>query len=453
MSRSKWLFISIVMDAVCINIGIVLAFLIRFGGRLPPFNFQAYTNLAVFITLIQLGALYIYNLYEVEEIRGLWDIFLALFKAVSLGTLLAVALSFFTRFLSFPRTVFALSWLLVLVLLSVWRMLASKVLRIRWPIQRVLVVGTGEAAREILRELRRRSEWGYQVVGVLSRNPSRVGQKIERAEVIGTISEIVTLVRHRYIDRVIVTSPIRHRELIEDLAKSDKAKVRVEVIPDLYEIFIGRVDHTLISDIPLVELTKGPVPGWVYLAKRTIDIFWALVVLIISSPIMLLAAILTKLTSPGPVFFRQERVGQSERLFRIYKFRTMKVGAEEKSGPVLATESDERVTPVGRLLRRYRIDELPQLFNILKGEMSFVGPRPERPFFVEKYKKIIPGYAERLKVKPGITGLAQVSGVYATTARNKLKYDLIYIYHQSLFLDLKILLETLKVVLTGRGAH
>lgn len=441
------------MDAVCINIGIVLAFLLRFGGRLPAFNFQAYTNLAVFITLIQLAALYIYDLYEVEEIRGPWDIFFALFKAVSLGALLIVALSFFTRFLSFPRTVFALSWLLVLVLLSAWRMLASEVLRIKWPVQRVLVVGTGEAAQEILRELRRRSEWGYQVVGVLSRNPSRVGRRIEEAEVIGTISEIVTLVRHRHIDRVIVASPIRHRELIEDLAKSDKARVKVEVIPDLYEIFVGRVDHTLISDIPLVELTKGPVPGWVYLTKRVLDVLGASIALAVSFPIMLLAAILIKLISPGPVFFRQERVGRNERLFKVYKFRTMVMGAEEESGPVLATESDERITPVGKFLRRYRIDELPQLFNILKGDMSFVGPRPERPFFVEKYKENIPGYAERFKIKPGVTGLAQVSGTYATTARNKLKYDLIYIYHQSLFLDLKILLKTLKVVLTGRGAR
>jgi exopolysaccharide biosynthesis polyprenyl glycosylphosphotransferase len=241
--------------------------------------------------------------------------------------------------------------------------------------------------------------------------------------------------------------------MLEELAYSSSTDVRLEVIPDLYEIYIGNVDHTLVRDIPLVQLTRDPAPGWVYAVKRTADIAGAGAALLIASPLMALAAAAIKLTSPGPVIYKQVRVGRLEKPFEIYKFRTMVENAEAKTGPVLAVEEDPRITPVGRMLRKYRIDEFPQLVNILKGEMSFVGPRPERPFFVERFKQEISGYGERFKVKPGVTGLAQINGGYTTNVRNKLKYDLIYIYHQSFFLDIKVILKTIKVLLTGRGAR
>ncbi|MEW6188648.1 MAG: sugar transferase [Actinomycetota bacterium] len=453
MSRSKWLVTSLIMDAILVNVGIILAFLLRFGGELPPFNFRAYTNQAIFITIIQLGTLHIYDLYNVEKIQSGWDILYAVFKAVTLSMLLTVVLTFFYRFFSFPRTVLLLSWVLVIALISGWRVLAAKVINIHWPTQRVLIVGTGETGQKILRELKARSKWGYRVVGLIDRNLAKVGRRFQGVSVVGTIRDIVPMVNKYRVDRVIVTSPIRQRELIEDLARSKETHVRVEVVPELYEIFVGKVDHTLVSDVPLVKLTKEPVPAWVSLAKRAMDIILALILLILVAPLMILVALLVKLTSPGPIFYVQERVGEDEELFKVYKFRTMIREAEEESGPVLAAEKDSRITAVGRYLRRFRIDELPQLFDILKGDMSFVGPRPERPHFVKEFKKKIPGYTERFKVKPGVTGLAQISGSYATSPENKLKYDLIYIYHQSLFLDIKILLHTIKVVLTGRGAR
>ncbi|MDI6689772.1 MAG: sugar transferase [Actinomycetota bacterium] len=453
MSRSKWLVISLIMDAILVNVGIILAFLLRFGGELPPFNFRAYTNLAIFITIIQIGTLHVYDLYNVEKIQGGWDILYAVFKAVSLSMLLTVVLTFFYRFFSFPRTVLLLSWVLVIALISGWRVLVMKVINISWPIQRVLIVGTGETGQKILRELKARSKWGYRVVGLIDRSLAKVGRRFQGVSVVGTIRDIIPIVNKYRVDRVIVTSPVRQRELIEGLAKSKETHVRVEVVPELYEIFVGKVDHTLVSDIPLVKLTKDPIPAWVSLAKRAMDIILALILLILVAPLMILVALLVKLTSPGPIFYVQERVGEDEELFKVYKFRTMIQEAEEESGPILAVERDSRITPVGRYLRRFRIDELPQLFDILKGDMSFVGPRPERSHFVKEFKKKIPGYTERFKVKPGVTGLAQISGSYATTPENKLKYDLIYIYHQSLFLDIKILLHTIKVVLTGRGAR
>jgi lipopolysaccharide/colanic/teichoic acid biosynthesis glycosyltransferase len=164
-------------------------------------------------------------------------------------------------------------------------------------------------------------------------------------------------------------------------------------------------------------------------------------------------ALAIKLKSPGPALYTQQRVGKNQKTFTLYKFRTMVENAETATGPVLAQDGDDRITGVGRFLRKYRLDELPQVFNVLKGDMSFVGPRPERPFFVKRFNKSIPGYSERFKVKPGVTGLAQVNGSYATTPGNKLKYDLIYIYNQSIFLDLKIFLSTIKVVLTASGSR
>ncbi len=453
MARKKWLIITLIVDTILINLGIILAFLLRFGGKLPPFNFQAYTQLAVFITLIQLFSFLVYDLYEIEKAQEEWEIFSSVVKAVSLGIILIVALSFFIRIFSFPRLVFVLSWLLITVLVTSWRIFFTHFFPYEFPTQRVLVVGTSESAIEIAKELKNRSRWGYKVIGLIAPTQKKVGQKLKGFPIIGSVRNIASLVRRFQVERVIVASAVKHRELLEKLAESSEGHVRVEVIPELYEIFIGKVNHSLVSDIPLVELTKKPVLGWVRLVKKFFDFFFSLFLLILTFPVMILIAIIVKISSPGPVIYKQERVGEGEKIFWLYKFRTMVKNAEEESGPVFALEDDPRITPVGRFLRKYRLDELPQLYNILKGEMSFVGPRPERPFFVERFKKTIPGYSERFKIKPGVTGLAQVSGTYTTSPQNKLKYDLIYLYNQSFFLDLKILFQTLKVVLSGRGSR
>jgi exopolysaccharide biosynthesis polyprenyl glycosylphosphotransferase len=233
---------------------------------------------------------------------------------------------------------------------------------------------------------------------------------------------------------------------------ADDIRVRVDVVPELYEIFIGTVD-AIIGDVPLMQITRSSVPRYYAAAKRAIDLVSSLLLLVLVSPVLLVAALAIALTDGFPVTYSQQRSGKNLKPFPVHKLRTMIKDAEKHSGAVLAEEDDPRVTRVGRFLRRTRIDELPQLFNIIKGEMSFIGPRPERPVFVEQFCEEIPGYRERFNVKPGVTGLAQVSGGYATTPERKLKYDLIYMYHQNLSMDAQIVAETLKVVLTGRGAR
>ena len=222
----------------------------------------------------------------------------------------------------------------------------------------------------------------------------------------------------------------------------DKLK-EVFIVPDLYEIILARSTFTQIQDTPLLECHLMQLPFPQAFAKRVLDLAVTAILIIMTLPLFILISAVVKLSSPGPVIYRQERVGLNGKVFTLYKFRTMVDHAEEKSGPVFATEDDDRVTPVGRFLRLSRLDELPQLFNVLKGDLSFVGPRPERPYFVDQFTGEIPEYALRHLVKPGITGMAQVAGYYSSETKDKLRYDLYYISAYSLLMDLKIILSTI----------
>lgn len=454
MSRTRFLALSLILDALFINAGIVVAYLIRFTGQLPERNFAPYLALAPVLTLAYLVAAWIYGLYELERSESVWAVVQSVFQAVTLGAVMIAAISFFTNLFAFSRSAILLAWVLQFAMLVGWRLAAVRLTPIRWPEQRVLVVGTGTLGIELAEELEKRSKWGYRVVGLLARDESVGAAAVgdDRYAVLGGLHDLGRVVEAERVDRVIITSPVAVREVVEEVALSEETDVRIDVIPELYEIFIGNVD-SIVSDIPLMALTKRPTPDWFVKVKRLLDIALATVLLMIASPVLLAAAAAILVTMGAPVLFSQERVGKDRRHFRVVKLRTMVRGAEAASGPVLAIADDARVTRVGRLLRKYRIDELPQLINILSGDMSFVGPRPERPYFVERFVREIPGYRERFKVKPGVTGLAQVSGSYATTPERKLKYDLIYMYHQNLLMDVQILVETLRVVLTGRGAR
>jgi exopolysaccharide biosynthesis polyprenyl glycosylphosphotransferase len=250
---------------------------------------------------------------------------------------------------------------------------------------------------------------------------------------------------------IIASQPSWQDRLVDALGRWEGPRARVFVVPSPYEILIGRTEHLRLHDIPLIEVIRDPAGGGAAAAKRAFDLVLAALLIVPALPLMALIAAAIRLTSSGPVFFRQARVGRGGRLFTMLKFRTMQVGAERSTGPVLAAANDPRVTVLGKVLRATRLDELPQLWNVLRGDMSFVGPRPERPEFVERYARDIQGYVERLRVRPGLTGYAQVNGEYHTSAATKLKYDLAYIHNRSLWLDLKILTDTVKVMLTRRG--
>lgn len=457
MSRSRFIFTSIVIDAVAYNAAVLAAFALHFLRLpLPAFNLAPFVTLAPYLTLVFVIGAYVYGLYDPERIEGFWQVVRGSAAASTLSLLLTLGILQLAggRFDAFPRPVILIAWPVQMVLLVGWRALSTRLTPISWPEQRVLIVGTGALAVELAGELARRAKWGYRVVGLVARDedgPRGVTPLPGSPPVLGTVHSLAELVREHAVDRVIVASPVALREIVEDITLSGEADVRVDVVPELYEIFIGEVD-SIVADIPLMEITHRSAQ-WYVTAKRLFDVLGAIALLVLLSPVLLLAALAILLSMGTPVFFDQERLGRDMKPFLVHKFRTMVRDAEAECGPVLAEEEDPRITPVGRVLRRFRIDELPQLINIAMGEMSFVGPRPERAFFIDRYVDEIPGYRERFRIKPGATGLAQVSGGYATTPERKLKYDLIYMYHQNLLMDVRIVADTIRVVLSGRGAR
>jgi exopolysaccharide biosynthesis polyprenyl glycosylphosphotransferase len=322
---------------------------------------------------------------------------------------------------------------------------------------RVLLVGTAEEIEQFLEGVGEPRLHHVDIVGAVAvasetgSNGHTPAPFVGGLPWLGEVGDLPRLLVEQDVGEIVLLSPLSWRDRLVDRMLRQSRRPRVSVVPSVYDILVGRVSSGRIHDIPVVEVVKNPRDDLAYLFKRSTDFLIAGILAVLTLPIAVLAAIAVKLSSPGPVFYRQRRVGQAGAQFTIWKFRTMFDHAEDDSGPVLARLEDRRVTPVGRWLRASRIDEIPQLWNVLNGTMSLIGPRPERPEFVRRYAEEIPGYLERLQVKPGLTGLAQVNGEYHTSPAYKLKYDLAYIYNYSITLDLKIMAETVKVMVTRRG--
>lgn len=294
---------------------------------------------------------------------------------------------------------------------------------------------------------------GYRVVGQVMEDSNPC---IEEVPVLGSIEEISGIVKRENLDTLIMTFPLHaHHRVADILNKCIDLKVDFLFVPDLYEMMTSKVTFYEIGGIPLMGLKEFPLVGWNRFLKRGFDIFLSSIFLVIGSPIMILTSVLIKMTSRGPVFFRQERVGLDHKKFTMIKFRTMVVGSEQfDSEAGLGVKDDPRRTRLGAFLRRYSMDELPQLINVLRGEMSLVGPRPERTYFVEKFKNEASRYLERHRVRPGITGLAQVNGYRGSTSiEERIKHDLYYIENWSLGLDVKILMHTVLEVFYSKSVH
>ena len=361
----------------------------------------------------------------------------------------------------FPRTVILLFGGFNFVGLLAWRAYLRS--RVRQRTRRILVVGRRfDHASELLDNVSRTP--GAEVVGLVLEHPETAVEKGSEYPVLGEIANVGEIVEHFGVDEIVFCSApswpgsgtqqsLSVAERNASLCQLQKeTRVNIGILPSPFDITIGKLRHINIHDTPLIEVKENPNEPFERFLKRFFDITVATIGVILSAPLMFLMGVVIRLASPGPALYRQERVGQNGVPFRLFKFRTMVDDAEKASGATLAVPNDPRVTPVGRVLRRFRLDELPQLWNVLKGDMSFVGPRPERPYFVSDYEKTVPGFGGRHKVKPGMTGLAQVRSFYDTRPESKLKYDLAYIYNYSLSLDLLILLETLKVIVTRRGS-
>ncbi len=386
------------------------------------------------------------NLYTTNRARTHIGEVFEIFKATLFATLLLVALRYFTseRYSRMTIAIFMVyAFLGVSGVRLAFRAAFNALRRRGFNLKTILVVGAGELGARVIETIDQHRELGFTVTGVLTRKPEKVGTLVKGAKVVGLISQVDEVLDAQAVDQVIIALPIDDQPLVKPLMeKLAQRTVDVKVVPDLYQYRTLRSGLEEFGGLPIISLQGAPLHGWNVVLKRTFDFGFSLFALLLTAPVMLLVALAVKLTSRGPVLFRQERMGMDGRIFQMLKFRTMRIDAEEL-GAQMASPEDPRRTPIGAFLRRFSLDELPQLFNVLLGDMSLVGPRPERPVFIEEFKKQIPRYHLRHMVKAGLTGWAQVNGLRGQTSiQKRIEYDLYYIENWSLLLDLKIVLRT-----------
>ena len=444
-SKTVFNYVQLIGDLLLVNIAIVLSFLIRFLGELPWKNVEPYLYLIPFISLLTFFIFNFYGLYQTAYKR--WsEIFASVIISVLVLMVVTVSVSYMIGGFAFPRTVFFISAAMQILIITGWRRLLYLVERRSFPPRRIISVAPHRESGCIVGKLGR--NYGT-VMGTITDLPVKVAEDSESKEypVLGSFENALKICRKYRPDAVIVSGAVPDNVKEELVHSSLNEGWEVFVVPGLYEIMISKTVMDQIEDTPVLKVNPTANNPGQFMVKRFMDVVISMVAMFILSPLMLATAMAIKISSRGPILYRQERIGIGGRHFNLYKFRTMYNDAEKDTGPVLATSHDERITRVGRFLRSTRIDEIPQIFNVLRGEMSLVGPRPERPFFVEQYEKDIPGYTCRHTTEAGITGLAQVMSNYSTSAEDKLRYDIFYTRNRSPLLDLKILLQTMKVIL------
>jgi exopolysaccharide biosynthesis polyprenyl glycosylphosphotransferase len=424
---------------------------------LPSSRFEEVSHAWFLLLTTQVVLLYFFGFYELHALQRRGRLVAPVAAALGVQLLTMTAWYFFRGDVFFPRTVLILFWFFNTLGVASLRLWVVHRLRQAGP-QRMLLVGTETDVQAFLSglpELRPFPE--FAIAGLVSLNGRSHAREGDGVPWLGSADELPRILQEVQVDDVLLLSPATWKDILVDrllrlpARQSTEERPRLLVVPSMYDILVGRVSSLQLHDVPVIEVLKNPQEDLEFLIKGILDKGIAGLLLMLSLPLLGLAAVLIKVTSLGPVLYCQQRVGQGGKEFTLYKLRTMVDGAEQETGPVLAGPEDERVTWIGRFLRDSRIDEIPQLFNVLNGTMSLVGPRPERPEFVGEFLRTIPGYAERFQVKPGLSGLAQVDGEYHTTPEYKLKYDLAYIYNHSLWLDMRIMTETVKVMLTRRG--
>lgn len=432
-SRNRLLFL-ILGDILIINLSFLLAYVFRFGFHIPPENFLPYARYFYLYTILYIMVCAIFGTYEEERDFHFLDHFLVVAPVILAFAATHLGLLFLLREFGFPRLTLIISYILLWFLSAGLRALDSSILRKTHKTPRVFLIGSKEEIDKF-EELNKGSKF-VEVAGWADKI-EQLGEMLKR----GGAEEILILSSGQF-----------YSLFLEIFLQAKKNGLEVYLSPSLYDLLLGVPNFDRTGDFPLLRLGKKNSPVDQVLI-RALDIFGSSLLLLLLSPLLLFASLGILITSPGPLFIRQERIGLNGSVFQVIKFRTMIRDAEKDTGPVFAQEDDPRVTPFGRILRLLRIDELPQLWNVLIGQMSLVGPRPERPVFVEQFKKEIPGYSLRFLVKPGMTGMAQIYGSYGTHPENKLRYDLLYIKNQSFLFNLRLLFLTFKLMLGRKGAR
>jgi sugar transferase (PEP-CTERM system associated) len=407
------------------------------------------------VTVICQLCLYYNDFYDLTLVHSNRELVVRLLQAAGAASIVLAALYFLRPQLMIGNGIFVSALFVFLIAILGWRLAFNRVTGSLQLEERVLFVGTGEAARKVARQILDQHDFGYRIIGFIDDDASRIGERIVNPAIVGTPADIEQLIARHHVDRIVVGLEDRRGKLpVQELLRAKMAGIRVEDATTTYERLTGKI---LIDDLRpswLIFSDGFRVSRLMRLMKRSIDLTLSLIMVILAMPAMLITALAILIEDGRPVLYRQDRVGENGRAFTLSKFRSMRKDAENGT-PMWAKDGDDRVTTVGRIIRKTRLDELPQLWNVIRGNMSFVGPRPERPYFVEELSRDIPFYQQRHAVKPGITGWAQVKYRYGSSredATEKLRYDLYYIKHLSIFFDLTIVFDTVKVVLFRKGA-
>jgi exopolysaccharide biosynthesis polyprenyl glycosylphosphotransferase len=459
--RGLYVLALIVSDLVMLRLAFVLAYRMRLLGDARPGQPSdpptTYDDLALLCVLVIVLIFAVRGLYIPRRGFGRVDLLYQVAAAVGLGWLAALSVTFFMyRALEPPRLMLVYWALLSIALVWLTRVVLDALLREAHrrgrDLERVLIVGDGEQAQVIEAKIRSAPELGYLVAGFIgngSTNPM-----VE--PVLGGLADIPDIVRDQAVGEVIIAwAGISHQELVDIVTGCTRQRVDIKIFPDIFDLMAREVETSELTGLPLMRVRDVALRGWMRFLKRALDVAVSWTLLVLLSPWLLFMALLVKLTSPsGPILYVQERVGLDGRPFYMLKFRSMRPDAEVESGPVWAVPNDPRRTRLGATIRRFSLDEFPQLVNVLVGEMSLVGPRPERPEFVAQYANLVPRYRERHMEKAGMTGWAQVNGLRGQTSIvERTEYDLFYVETWSLAFDIKILLKTLAAMIRDRNAY
>jgi len=455
-------FLLMIVEALLIVLSLICAVKLRFWNNTAEFDsyltLPDFAGQAAIVVFVCVACFYYNDLYDLTTGYSEVERVLRVEQSLGAASLLLGMFYFLFPGLLLSRGVFIIGMILVTALVLLSRKLLDRAWLLTAPVQRIMILGTGQLALELARELTRRDDLGMKLEGFVgAAGAADQSERVFGFPVLGNTSEMETIARQRGISKIIVALEDRRGVLpTRELVTLRVQGVRVDDAPTALSALTGRISLRSVNPSWFVFSDGFHRSKWIDLLKRSVDLAAAAIGLIVSLPIMAVVALLVRLDSKGPVIFRQTRVGRMGKCFEVLKFRSMSVDAEKTNGAQWASENDPRVTRIGRSLRKYRLDELPQFVNVIRGEMSFVGPRPERPYFVKELRKTIPYYDERHSVRPGLTGWAQVQYAYGSSiedAFNKLEYDLFYLQNMSLTFDLAIIFQTIRIVFGGRGGR
>lgn len=457
-------FILFLLDMAVISLSFIFAWFIRFetsilGFGHDPWGFTSYMFSLVFILPVFFLLYTFFGLYNPHRTKSFISEAKQIIKVNATGLLIILTFLFIIEITYYSRYMLAMFFIFSTtfsigeryIIRNLLRFIRSKNFNIKY----ILVIGAGELGKKVVRKIKQNRYMGFNIIGFLDDN-IKTGQEIADIEVIGEIKDLDDAILNHQIDRVIITISPRHHTLLEKIVdKCEKHGVKAEIVPDYYRYFPAKPYIDMIDDIPIIDIRYVPLDNsFNQLIKRIMDILLAIGSIIVLSPLLLFIAIMIKITSPGPVIFRQTRVGLHRKNFEMYKFRSMKVQEKSDEEYHWTTKDDEHKTSFGSFIRKTSVDELPQLFNILKGDMSLIGPRPERPYFVKKFREEIPKYMIKHHVRPGMTGWAQIHGYRGNTSiKKRIEYDLYYVENWTLILDIKIFFISLFKGFINKNAY